>query len=960
MTVSTELSHEEYVGNGVTTDFDLRFRIFESRHLIVVVADSEGNETTLKNGTDYTIVGAGSFHGGKVVLNKPLAKGWKILLERDLPVVQETDLRNQGKFFAEVHEDAFDYLTMLIQKALGTFSLSLRKPTYLSNYYDAKGNRIANLAPPKLGTDSANKDYVDNSIKDIDSKTLRVKDKAIPALPSAEQRANKILAFDDNGQPITILPESGSATDVLMELGKPTGASMIGVQPSGNLQQMLNFVTPEQFGAVGDGIHDDTNSFIDMFKNIRNGTAVQFRPNATYLFSNSVNNGDVSGTSLFKLSHVKGISFKGKNTTLKVVGHDISQYGGLLLFEFSAVKSLVFSGVNFDMSFIGFNTSSSFYPLCGAVFINDNEDGMTFDDVSSDLLFEDLNFKLFHPLGCAGMTDNPRDLDYNNGFKILSIYARGNRLLSGTEKESRDIKYKNVSFKDGHNGYGLWTWAFSNVVLDGGEADSWITMVSKVPEGTTVRGSIPLFRYIPFHCSGSRVENYIFNAKQTIKRAGSFAGRAKFYGCENNLGASTTLSIGNNLVIGNTINLGMGDPSGDDRFNDVGCYDYTFGDFNIINNKFGSVDNGAHGAIPIVLGNSDQGAQHPQQDVIISGNKFDGGITGGCIMMYTGSVTSERKLRSVKISGNKSISCSYFVRQVGYTLGNDYGCEVFLAINNIISTTNNAYFPPINRSNYAFYPATSKDTDSCIIRDNVISNFYLSIRKDSLFTEHHRVIAYGNKLIEVKNNSISNNYIQNAIIGDKLTLSSSNISELILENNNNGELTVSKITQEKTQSTQKHKKTHTIIVDDVSVAVFSSEGLVAGVNGVSNLGNGARRWGTVYATNGTINTSDVREKLFIDITPSEISCARELLNCLTKYKWKDTKMYGNKIHFGVGAQHVVEVFTKHGLNAEDYGVVYHDSWDEFIDENRNTVPAGDRYGVNYNDLICFIMLGYFR
>lgn len=218
MTVSTELSHEEYVGNGVTTDFDFRFRIFESKHLIVVVADSEGNETTLKNGTDYTIVGAGSYHGGKVVLNKPLAQDWKILLERDLPVVQETDLRNQGKFFAEVHEDAFDYLTMLIQKALGTFSLSLRKPTYLSNYYDAKGNRIANLAPPKLGTDSANKDYVDNSIKDIDSKTLRVKDKPIPALPSAEQRRNKQLGFDNEGYPQLLDPaETGSLGYVLVD-----------------------------------------------------------------------------------------------------------------------------------------------------------------------------------------------------------------------------------------------------------------------------------------------------------------------------------------------------------------------------------------------------------------------------------------------------------------------------------------------------------------------------------------------------------------------------------------------------------------------------------------------------------------------------------------------------------------------------------------------------------------------
>ncbi len=258
MTVSTELSHEEYVGNGVTTDFDFRFRIFEGKHLIVVVADSDGNEKTLKNGTDYTIVGAGSYHGGKVVLNKPLAQGWKILLERDLPVVQETDLRNQGKFFAEVHEDAFDYLTMLIQKALGTFSLSLRKPTYLSNYYDAKGNRIANLAPPRVGGDATNKDYVDNSIKDIDGKTLRVKDKPINALPNTEQRANKILAFDENGQPITVLPESGSASDVLIELSKPTGIKAIGSNHRGNLSLDLTAIDRRP-----DGYNNDIQAVLD-------------------------------------------------------------------------------------------------------------------------------------------------------------------------------------------------------------------------------------------------------------------------------------------------------------------------------------------------------------------------------------------------------------------------------------------------------------------------------------------------------------------------------------------------------------------------------------------------------------------------------------------------------------------------------------------------------------------------
>ncbi|HEI8511767.1 TPA: phage head-binding domain-containing protein [Morganella morganii] len=39
------------------------------------------------------------------------------------------------------------------------------------------------------------------------------------------------------------------------QLKLPSGASMIGVQPGGNLQQIINYVTPEQFGAIGDGVY---------------------------------------------------------------------------------------------------------------------------------------------------------------------------------------------------------------------------------------------------------------------------------------------------------------------------------------------------------------------------------------------------------------------------------------------------------------------------------------------------------------------------------------------------------------------------------------------------------------------------------------------------------------------------------------------------------------------------------
>ncbi|MBC3995189.1 hypothetical protein H8R20_06200 [Morganella morganii] len=228
MTVSTELSHEEYTGNGVTTDFDFRFRILEAKHLVVSVADQDGTERILTNGTDYTLRGVGSYRGGKVILKMPLATGWKIVIARDLPAVQETDLRNQGKFFAEVHEDAFDYLTMLIQKSLGFLSLCLRKSSFISDHYDAKGNKISNLGKPVKDGDAVNLGTMKDHISAKDKRSLRVADKDIPVLPNAVNRANKLLSFDDNGNPVVIVPESGSAADVLAELGKINGLSLIG------------------------------------------------------------------------------------------------------------------------------------------------------------------------------------------------------------------------------------------------------------------------------------------------------------------------------------------------------------------------------------------------------------------------------------------------------------------------------------------------------------------------------------------------------------------------------------------------------------------------------------------------------------------------------------------------------------------------------------------------------------
>ena len=128
------------------------------------------------------------------------------------------------------------------------------------------------------------------------------------------------------------------------------------------------------------------------------------------------------------------------------------------------------------------------------------------------------------------------------------------------------------------------------------------------------------------------------------------------------------------------------------------------------------------------------------------------------------------------------------------------------------------------------------------------------------------------------------------------------------------------------------------------------------------------RWKVVYAATGSINTSDANEKQDVrDLEASELAAATELKTMIKAYRWKDAvaaKGDDARIHFGVIAQDVQSMFTKHGLDASKYGFWCSDTWYELDgdvvhpDEN-GEYPEGvtpkTRLGIRYDELFAFII-----
>lgn len=164
MTVQTNTNVASFNGNGVTQIFPIGFKFNSDTDLIVLLADNlSGATSLLALNSDYTASGEGDDEGGLINVVVAPKTGQQLIVSRVVDILQLTDLRNQGKFFAEVHEDAFDRLTMIAQQLQTQIANSLALDA-AGMTWDAKGRRIKALGEPVLQTDAATKGYADGAV----------------------------------------------------------------------------------------------------------------------------------------------------------------------------------------------------------------------------------------------------------------------------------------------------------------------------------------------------------------------------------------------------------------------------------------------------------------------------------------------------------------------------------------------------------------------------------------------------------------------------------------------------------------------------------------------------------------------------------------------------------------------------------------------------------------------------
>ena len=268
--------------------------------------------------------------------------------------------------------------------------------------------------------------------------------------------------------------------------------------------------------------------------------------------------------------------------------------------------------------------------------------------------------------------------------------------------------------------------------------------------------------------------------------------------------------------------------------------------------------------------------------------------------------------------------------------------------------------------------------------------------------EKVRLDASGNLLVGTTTNSSSNNGVTAGNSGLITATRTSNYSAIFNRKTSDGDIV--QFRKDGASMGSISTVASNLLIGKVSGLSFQNNDVICPVrNGsradnVIDLGFSSIRFDDVYATNGTIQTSDRNEKQDIaELTDAEQRVAVAAKGLMRKFRWRDAveaKGDDARIHFGIIAQDLQAAFAAEGLDAGRYAMFMSNTWwehdvevpaveavAEVLDDDGNVVteaveavdaytrtdtydtqeeaPEGaterTRLGVRYSELLAFII-----
>lgn len=221
MTVSTTTYFVNALGNGATTVFTFPF-IADNAAAIQVTYTNVSGVVTVLSPSVYTLlinpVSVGNLWGigGTVtypISGSPIPTGSILTIQRVVPYTQDISITNQGAFYPQAVEQGLDLLELQLQQLTGVETLDVKAPL---------------------------------SDGPIDM-----------TLPTKAARAGTYFGFDGNGLPVAI----PGTTALPVDLSNFTTIATGGITSRSFASRFSAPLSPYDFGAVGNGIADDSAAF---------------------------------------------------------------------------------------------------------------------------------------------------------------------------------------------------------------------------------------------------------------------------------------------------------------------------------------------------------------------------------------------------------------------------------------------------------------------------------------------------------------------------------------------------------------------------------------------------------------------------------------------------------------------------------------------------------------------------